>query len=290
MTEFGGIKNDLTNAKPPSSGLQPTDTPVSAMRIGADLKPWEERVNSLMADGTVILTLRGAGSVNGIDPDSASQVVAKIRDRIMDLRSAGVPVALMYDGDGDTRAKPDVGSIFGELADAFARDSSVKLIAAQSEGWYGPADKTDPIKSANGTPYETYVFADDLPGQHASLTQSSKLVAYPHFEQIFVGPAGKIAFSQLRDLSDKAVADRPADAGDLKVIIFSTPNNANLSAQFQSRLETEADDAKRSKISVNIAQRRDHPYGFLCNSDGQFNLDEKQYPRLKFENTLVVAK
>jgi hypothetical protein len=164
------------------------------------------------------------------------------------------------------------------------------LIAAQSEGWYGPADKTDPIKSANGTPYETYVFADDLPGQHASLTQSSKLVAYPHFEQIFVGPAGKIAFSQLKDLSDKAVADRPADAGDLKVIIFSTPNNANLSAQFQSRLETEADDAKRSKISVNIAQRRDHPYGFLCNSDGQFNLDEKQYPRLKFENTLVVAK
>jgi hypothetical protein len=290
MAEFGGVKNDLSNVKPPVTGLQPLDTSLSAVRIGSDLKPWEDRVNSLMADATVILTFRGAGSVNGIDPEASSHAVAKIRDRIMDLRSRGFPVALMYDGDGDNRAKPDVGSIFGELADAFAKDPSVKFIAAQSEGWYGPADKTDPIKSSNGTPYETYVFANDLPGQHASLTQSSKLVAYPHFEQIFVGPAGKIAFSQLRDLSDKAVADRPADMGDLKVTIFSTPNNSSLNAQFQSKLDAETDDAKRAKISANIDQRRDHPYGFLCDSEGQFCLDEKQYPGLKFENTLVVAK
>lgn len=290
MAEFGGIKKDFSNVRPPGSGLQPLNTSVSAVRIGADLKPWEDRVNSLMADATVILTFRGAGSVNGIDPDASSQVVAKIRDRILDLRNRGFLVALMYDGDGDNRAKPDVGSIFGELADAFAKDSSVKFIAAQSEGWYGSADKTDPIKSSNGTPYETYVFANDLPGQHASLTQSLKLVAYPRFEQIFVGPAGKIAFSQLQDLSDKAVAVRPVDMGDLKVTIFSAPNNSRLSAQFQSKLEAESDDAKRNKISANIDQRRDHPYGFLCNSDGQFILEEKQYPRLKFENTLVVAK
>jgi hypothetical protein len=287
MTEFGGTKIDLQNVKSPESALQATDTVLSAQRIGSDLTPWEDRVNSLMADAAVIITFRGAGSVNGIDPIAASQVVAKIRDHILDLRSYGSPVALMYDGDGDNRAKPDVGSIFGELADSFAKDSSVKFIAAQSEGWYGPADKTDPIKSANGTPYETFVFANDLPGQHASLTQSSSLVAYPHYEQVFVGPAGKIAFSQLKDLSDKAVAHRPEDAGDVTVMIFSTPNNGDLAPQLKTKLDAEVDDGKRVKILANIEQRRDHPFGFLCNSEGTLSLDAAQYPGLRFEHSSI---
>jgi hypothetical protein len=285
--ELGGVRNDLNYAKAPVSEEQTTRAALAAHRIGSDLKPWQDRIDSLMSDATVIVTFRGAGSVNGIDPAAASQAVAKIRDHIINLRGMGVPVALMYDGDGDNRAKPDVGSIFGELADTFNNDSSVKFIAAQSESWFGPADKTDPIKSANGTPYETYVFANDLPGQHASLTQSSSLVAYEQYQQIFVGPAGKIAFSQLKDLSNKIVTSRPAEMGDVKVLVYSTPNNASLSDQLQAKYETELDDGKRSKIFANIEQRRDHPFGFLCSSNGEFSLDVTQYPGLKFESSSI---
>lgn len=290
MAGFGGIKVDLTNAKSPGPLDPSADIASTVKRMGSDLTPWQDRVQSLMDDSTVIVTLRGAGSVNGIDPVAASQAVAKIRDYIQDVRSLGVPVALMYDGDGDNREKPDVGSIFGELADSFAKDSSVTFIAAQCEGWYGPADKADPIKSANGTPYETYVFSDDLPGQHASVTQSSSLVAYPHYEQIFVGPAGRIAFEQLKDLSEKAADVRPAEAGDVKVMVISTPNNASLSAQLQDKYHAETDDGKRAKIGANIAQRRDFPFGFLSDSKGNLSLDTTQYSRLTFEYSPVGLK
>lgn len=285
MTGFDN-RSAIDSAKTPTTAQAP-DTELSARRIGSDLKPWQQRVDSLISEGAVIVTLRGAGSVNGIDPIAASRAVGMIRDYILALRGSGTSVALMYDGDGDNRAKPDVGSIFGELADSFAKDSSVKFIAAQSEGWYGPPDESDPIKSSNDTPYETYVFAADLPGQHASLTQSSALVAYPRYEQIFVGPAGKIAFSQLQDLSDKAVASRDAEYGEVKVMILSTSNNAALTAQFEAKFNAEVDETKRAKIAANIEQRRDNPFGFLCDSEGRMNLEMSRYPGLSFEHSLI---
>lgn len=96
---------DLTTASAPTghstdgTNLQ-RDTD-QAQRIGLDLKPWENRMRELIDAGATIITFRGAGTVNGIAQEAEAKAVAGIRDAIIELRGKGVPVVLMYDGDGD---------------------------------------------------------------------------------------------------------------------------------------------------------------------------------------------
>jgi len=288
MTKFGGLRVDLTTASAPTghardgTNLQRDNS--QAQSIGLDLKPWESRMQSLIETGAAIITFRGAGTVNGIESEAEGKAVATIRDAIMELRGKGVPVVLMYDGDGDNRAKPDVGSVFGQLADAFKQDTGVVAIAAQTEGWYNPSSPNAPISSATGTPFETYVFSDKLEGAHASLTQSAQLVAYSNYSQVFVGPAGQIAFKQLQDVSDKAVAHRDAALSPVKVAIFITPNNPAVGDQLATQLDAATgNDQLIAKITPRIEQRRNHPYGFLCTSEGDFSVDAKKYPGIAFE-------
>ena len=179
--------------------------------------------------------------------------------------------------------EPDIGAVFGELADVFSKDSGVVAIAAQCEGWYGPPTETSPIKSATGTNYETYVFSDDLEGQHASLTQSSDLVGYENYQQIFVGPAGQIAFSQLKDVSDKAASGRSDELPAVKIAVFGTTNNSALSAELAGQLEAAEGAEARQKVQAKITQREEHPYGFLFTRDGDFSVDTKEFPGLDFE-------
>ena len=253
-----------------------------ALRIGLNLKPWENRVQQLMDSGARIFTFRGAGSINGIEPGSCEKAVVAIRDRILAIREQGIPVALMYDGDGDNRAKPDIGVVFGKLADLFHKDKGVVVIAAQTEGWYGPPTEKAPIKSASGTLYETFVFGDALEGKHASLTQSAALAAYKHYEQFFVGPAGQIAFSQLQDLSEKAASHRSADL-PLKVTVFGTSNNSTIGEELERQLKAaEGNDQLIGKITPKLEQRKGHPYGFLFTPDGEFNVDASKYPGISF--------
>lgn len=203
------------------------------------------------------------------------------------MTTEGTPVALIFDGDGDNRQKPDIGSVFGSLADSLSENPLVTAIAAQTEGWYSPSVEGGAIESATGKPYETYIFPDDLPGSHASLTQSSALVSYPNYEQVFVGPAGPIAFNQLEDLNSKTTG-RPEDAGPVKVTILETPNNPELDFELTSQLNTAAnDEQKKAKIQAKIAQRKEQPYGALFTKDGKFSLDVSQYPNITFNVALA---
>jgi hypothetical protein len=231
-----------------------------------------------MQDDTQIIVLRGAGTVNGIESGAAETVTGMLHDYVEDLSDKGRKVALMFDGDGDNRQRPDVGSVFGSLADSLKDNPNVSFLAAQSKGWYSPENAGDPIASATGTPYETYVFAT---GDHANFTQSPKLATYQNYEQVFVGPAGPIAFSQLEDLGRKA-AERPLDAGNVRVTILGTPNNPAVGEDLNSKLASASDGEARAKVQTKIDQRAQAPNGALFNNEGQFAVDEANYPNIDF--------
>lgn len=289
MTKFGGSRTNLTTESTPTghstNGMDLQRDNSQARRIGLDLKPWEIRMQELIDNGATVITFRGAGTVNGILPEAEAEAraVASIRDSILELRAQGIPVALMYDGDGDNRAKPDVGSVFGQVVDSFHKDRGVVAITAQTEGWYSPASPNAPISSAEGTTFETYVFGDALPGAHASLTQSAQLVAYANYSQVFVGPAGQIAYQQLQDLSDKAVSHRAPEIAPVRVSVFITPNNPAVGEQLAHQLKDAANnDQAIVKITPKLEQRKNHPFGFLSTSTGEFNVEASKYPRISF--------
>lgn len=89
-----------------------------AIKLDMDLQQWNERTKDLMDQNARIIAFRGAGTVNGIEAGAASSAIDLLREYVDQITAEGTPVALMYDGDGDDRAKPDIGSIFGGLADA----------------------------------------------------------------------------------------------------------------------------------------------------------------------------
>lgn len=287
MVNLGGFGTDLTRASAPTGhstdGIDLQRECGTARRIGVDLSSWEGRMRELIEAGATIITFRGAGTINGILPVAEGKVVASIRDGITELRTQKIPVVLMYDGDEDNRAKPDIGSVFGQVADFFTKDKGVVVIAAQTEGWYSPLTPNAPITSANGTTFETYVFSDELPGAHASLTQSSQLVAYTNYSQVLVGPAGQIAFKQLQDLSNKAVTYRTSEQAPLRVSVFITPNNPAVGEQLALQMENAEGDMERvAKIKSKVDQRTEHPFGFLCTEQGEFNLEVQNYPGISF--------
>lgn len=257
-----------------------------ATMMGQDARQWHERMNALMADGARIITFRGAGTVNGIDPAAAKAATEAINKYVADATEAGTTVAIMFDGDEDNREKPDVGAVFGAVADAFKDNPKVVPIAAQQKSWYYPKVDGGALESATGTLFETYVFPDDLPGSHAALTQSETLAQYPAYEQVFVGPAGPIAFNQLQDANDKAAA-RPYEAGQLRVTVLETPINHELDQVFQGQLEAAADDEARAKVQAKIDQRAAHPYGALFTPEGEPSLRPNQYPNLDIQTSHI---
>jgi len=186
------------------------------VRLGLDIRPWNDRAGRLMSAGARIIVLRGAGSAHGLDPAAVERAVGAVRAKVAAYLAAGTPVALMYDGDHDDRGRPDIGAVFGELADSFKDEPRVSLLAAQKESWYDRAGDA-PLTSATGTPYETYIFSDDLPGAHSALTQSAPLVQYGGYGQVLVEPIGPIAEAQLKDLAAKSL-NRPAGLGPVPIL------------------------------------------------------------------------
>ena len=243
-----------------------------------DGSAWHSRMEKLMQDDTQIIVLRGAGTVNGIEPGAAETATGMLRDYVKYLSDQGRKVALMFDGDSDNRQRPDIGSVFGGLADSLKDDPNMYFLAAQSKSWYSPENEGDPTASATGTPYETYVFTN---GDHADFTQSPKLATYRNYEQVFVGPAGPIAFSQLEDLGRKA-AERSLDAGNVRVTILGTPNNPAVGEDLDGKLAAAPDDAARAKVQAKIDQRSHAPNGALFTNEGQFAVNETNYPNIDF--------
>lgn len=236
-----------------------------------------------LLDQGAVVTLRGAGTINGIDPVVVDGAVELINEQILRLVDENSKVALIYDGDVDNRQRPDIGSVFGLLADKFADNPLVTTIAAQKKSWYLPEAPNSPIQSASGTPYETYVFPDNLPGGHARLTQSEKLVRHPKYRQIFVGPVGNIGFEQLEDLSIKAIA-RPEDADELEVRVISTNNNPAVENDLLSKLSDPNISTDRAReIENSLKQRSNFPRGFLFMQNGdRVNLPH-MFPGIQYE-------
>lgn len=252
--------------------------------IELDTTPWDQRMESLIQDQASIITLRGAGTVNGIDPARVDIAVSLIQEHVIRLREETGKVALLYEGDADNRERPDIGSVFGSLADIFADDPSIIPIAAQKNGWYAPEVPESPLQSAHGKPYETYVFADNLEGGHSTLTQSQSLVNYPRYGQFFVGPVGKIGMGQIDDLSQKALA-RPNQyqANDLSVKIISTNSNPEVGKDLQFELNNPMTRQRAEQVHSALKQRANFPRGLLFSIFGQ-RLDLSYlYPGARYE-------
>ncbi len=251
--------------------------------LGYDLKEWEARTQDLMDQGAHIIALRGAGKVYGIEYRADLPIAYRLESRIRRYIDNGAPVALMYDGDEDIRDRTDVGAIFGDVAERLRCTVGFTAIAAQSQGYYArQAPGGGPLRSATRrATYETYVFPDDLVGGHATLTQSKMLATYPGYEQVIVGPAGPITFSQLQDLNAKS-AGRKQEDGPIRVTIIATYNSADIGKDLEQQLASADTEELRAKISTRLAQRADRPFGALFTRYRQFDLDESQYPGLAF--------
>jgi hypothetical protein len=55
----------------------------------------------------------------------------------------------------------------------------------------------------------------------------------------------------------------------------------------EQRRAAAGDAEKLKKIDAKIAQREGHPFGFLCARDGEFNVECKEYPGLRFEHVRI---
>ncbi len=253
---------------------------------------WNRRIDELMANGAQIVALRGAGSVNGIDPTSHDALERELHAQIsILLHPEGSQVAVIFDGDPDDRDNPDVGSLFGRLADAYKGDERVDFLAAQKQGWYYPLEEGATLASANGTPYETYVFPDKedgISGGHSELTQSGKLANYPSFTVVFAGPVGDIASEQLVDLNNKVESGRQA-----RVVIIPAKVNGTLDAKDSARreaAEATGDNTELEKANKRLGQRHDYPFGRFADSSGRAIpelRDGTTYPNLKITTLLA---
>lgn len=260
--------------------------------LEADLNMWHTRMEELMAEGTRIIAFRGAGSANGIEPTAAHAIGEMLHQYVTDVAEAGVPVALLYDGDDDVRERPDLGSVFGTLADSLADNPHVTAIAVQTKDWYEPKSEGAALTSSNNSTYETYVFDKNIPEidpslkgrglAHSALTQSEALVVYPNYEQIIVGAAGPITAAQLHDLAKKA-AHRPITAGPMPVTILAAPINPALDEQIRHAAQNDPSEARRARAAQKIIQRQEFPYGALCSPTGELGIDESDYPNVSLQ-------
>ena len=253
--------------------------PNQATMLGEDLTQWHARMEGLMAQGARIIAVRGAGTVNGIERKAAQSMTATLEEYAHDLSAEGQPVVLMFDGHKDNPTRPDLGSVFGHTVHMLRDDPNVTAICAQTKSWYSPKDEGDCLRTAEGHPYETYVFDDSVPGGHAALTQSEQLVNYPGYEQVIIGAAGDIAYDQLNDLSRKAT-DRKVKVTVFKALLNPDPA---IDEGLRAKLEQEQDPAKQAAIQRKLDQRRDLPFGALFTKDGGLIDEVRDLPGVRIE-------
>ncbi|HSW75123.1 MAG TPA: hypothetical protein VLG16_04645 [Candidatus Saccharimonadales bacterium] len=260
--------------------------------LETDLQPWRSRMESLAKQGAIIIALHGAGSATGIKPKVAESMASLLEDYVS-LRADGRTVVLISDGDHDNRQYPDVGAVFGMLADRFVDESNVIPIAVQTTEWYRPKTPGAALCSDKGTPYETYIFNKDMPEigghlsgraqAHSALSQSDALVAYPFYEQVVLGAAGSATVNQLHDLSRRA-SERGAGAKPVSVTIVAAHNNPALKERLEARLG-DPDPARDEITRKKLARHASSPYGLLCTITGEPAL--AGYPGLSFSFQLI---
>jgi len=266
-----------------------TDLP-AAHFLDTDLQPWHDRMTDVISQRAAIIALRGAGGATGIEPAKAEKMVTIMEGHIAELAVDGCPVVLISDGDNDDRQYPDVGGVFGALADTFAYNPLVLPMAVQTYNWYKPKAPGAALSSVRRNPYETYIFNKDMAdiGEHLSgraqahsaLSQSDQLVNYPRYQQVILGAAGSATFNQLRDLSNRA-ARRSEGAEPVPVSVLAAHNDPAVKDKLEKKLG-HPDPAKNEITLKKLAWHARAPYGALCTADGEFALDPADYPGLSF--------
>lgn len=240
---------------------------------------WNHLVDWLLSRGGSMIALRGAGSVNGMDK---SEIDALINERLIpDIERllCGGNVAILYDGDDDDLAKPDIGYVAGRLLDRFGNNGSgVIFIAVQISNWYSPRHPGGNIANAYDQDYVTYVIERDVyPGDHSEFTQDHRLVSSENYEQWYIGASGEIAKSQLIDFNKKVPVGQKRRA-----TIFRVKNNPNLDALISERLEAARaeDNTVRIEKFRNQLKYRQFVYGAHWNNDGTPLISVDEFPQL----------
>jgi hypothetical protein len=242
--------------------------PPSVIELDMNPGAWDMHVEELITSGTHVIALRGAGKANGIAPESVTPVVGQLSRHIEAIRGRGTPLKIMYDGDEDRPHLPDIGHIFGRLADIYS-SQGVSFVACQTHNRYTrQAPGGGPLVSAAGTPYETFIFNSDLPTGHARLTQSDDLVRYRGYEQVIVGQTGPAVSNQLTDLNNKAAS---RSEGPVPVAVIDVAGDPAIDEDIARQLSDPGlDGPTRTKLEKRAIQRQEHPKGFLFDSQGNF--------------------
>ena len=231
---------------------------------------WDMSTRMAMRRSSEIIALRGAGSTGGIDPSAADRVLDDLLiPRFVQLREQNRPVVVMYDGDPDDPARPDIGYIAGRLLDRFGHhvaSGNMTFMTAQASDWYYPPEPGSNLANAHGLPFDTYVFPrGEYQGDHNRFTQSDLLVAYPRYRQLYVGAAGQLAAGQMVDYCNRVPA-----GGNVNVTVIRALINGALDREIGDKLAAAVDDAKRQKFTAMLEQRR-RKYGAHWGEDGRFD-------------------
>jgi hypothetical protein len=247
-----------------------------------DSGKWEAVTKFITENYSRIITLRGAGTNNGMDKTSADQLMeTQLLPRLKDELENG-NVAIMFDGDQDDLEKPDIGYIMGRLRDSFKEDPSKLLFAtAQKKSWYYPATEGSNLGTAHNQPYFTYVFEDGAyDGDHNSFTQSKQFVESTGYEQWYIGASGDIANEQLADYEHKV-----EEGQKRKALIFKAPINKTLDTLFEQKLKDAEASSGQAKIEkfTKVLEQRKNVYGVHWNNDGTPKINKEQYKKLDFE-------
>lgn len=242
---------------------------------------WNKLVDQVLSKNGRVIVLRGAGSINGADLEESKRLLdTQLIPRVEQAIAAGEQVTFMFDGDPDSREKPDIGYFAGRLLDKYGNnENGVVFVTAQKQGWYYPTKEGANLSNANGKEYVTYVFADNTyTGDHNAFTQDARLVESKKYEQWYIGASGEIATGQLEDFNAKVPQGQAREA-----VLFRVHNNPALDTEIQRKLVTaraENDIVKVGKFEKQMNQRR-NVYGAHWGNDGRPTLPVAQFPNLR---------
>jgi hypothetical protein len=276
----------MADPKPSFQEKQPKEIIKNSLENGKaviDSGQWEAISKYIVENYPRIITLRGAGTNNGMDKASADQLIeTQLLPRIKaDLEKGNV--AIMFDGDQDDLGKPDIGYIMGRLKDVFKEEDSSKLLfaTAQKKSWYYPPNEGGNLGNANNQSYFTYVFEDGkYQGDHNSFTQSKTFVDSKGYEQWYIGASGDIANEQLADYENKV-----GEGQKRKAVLFKAPINEALNQSFEQKLEDAKLSSEQPKIDKfnKILEQRKNTYGVHWNNDGTPKINKETYKKLDLE-------
>jgi hypothetical protein len=242
--------------------------------------PWSTLTKEV--SDSKIITVRGAGSINGIDLPEATRL---LNDELIPRISKCLvtqPVAIFYDGDQDNPLKPDVGFITGRLLDRFGNNQQgVTFFVAQKRSWYYPDRQNRNLQNNNGQDYVTYIFEDDTyKGDHSSFTQAEELVGLEGYEQWYIGALGNIATEQLLDFNKKIPSGQKR-----KAVLFRARNNTNLEPEFREMLHVarQRNDGPGITKFENAITQRQNIYGVGWNNCGIPCIDRSNLSNLDLE-------